>query len=717
MNESKNHNGFKFIGIVPLKDCNQKFRKNLKIGTPYLLYNNYIVELNDENSSVNAVTIDRCDVPNTMYNLNNGIKINISAVVGKNGSGKSALIELFYYFVYAISSLKEADEIGLQKYSNIVNDKLRLLEKDINFIDSEKEDYNLGIQYQEKYNIQVILRNEKSSYKNSLLQSLNDKLHLIKNTYSESLETDNLIQKELNVALIYELENHIYILEFINGKLTCKDHQGLNISSNFKFEKFFYSINLNYSHHSLNSNIIGGWIDTLFHKNDGYKTPVVINPMRDEGIYDINNELNLSKERLMFNLAYHLVKSQNNKEEYKLLDKYKIKTINFSIKPRSYPALLFSDNDGLQQLSSYFLMKDIVNDNNVAEIRHFDIAVGYLERKLKKTRRNYHSIIFKEFDSLSQSEDEYFQNFILEDNSHITKKIKQVVNYIRYAENSKKLDAIFNLEVLKTYSFTSDEFVAFILENKSHSKEEKSNSLNVLELMNYLPPSIFNIDFELSIVDKESILLSQLSSGEQQMIFNINTVLYHLYNLQSSFYSNNTRLVYKNVSIILDEIELYYHPEMQRQILKNILDSLELIKEKGMGGIESINICFLTHSPFILSDIPSQNVLKLKDGSPAPADSVNSFAANIYDLLKDEFFLENGALGAYVSDKIESIINKKIVEKEDLEVINLIGDPFLKGVVNKQIENKVSTEILNKEIMRLQEILNNRSENDTDQGI
>ncbi|GGF01666.1 hypothetical protein SAMN05443634_103214 [Chishuiella changwenlii] len=713
MDDVNNHNGFKLIGIVPLKDCNQKFRKNLKIGTPYLLYNNYTVELNDKNSSVNAITVNRCNVPNTMYNLDNGIKINISAVVGKNGSGKSALIELFYYFVYAISSLKEDDEIGLQKYSNIVQDKLKLLERDIKFINSEKENYSLGIQYQEKYNIQVILKNKKSNYKNSLLQSLNDKLHLIKNTYNEALENENLIQKELNMALIYELENHIYILEFINGKLTCKDYKGLNISSNFKFDKFFYSINLNYSHHSLNSNIIGGWIDTLFHKNDGYKTPVVINPMRDEGIYDINNELNLSKERLMFNLAYYLVKSQNNKEEYKLLDKYKIRTINFSIKPKSYPALLNFNNDGLQQSSSHFLIKNIVNENNFAKIKHFDIAVGYLERKLKKIRRNYHSIIFKEFDSSSQSEEEYFQNFILEDNSHITKKIKQVVNYIRYAENSKKLDAIFQLEVLKTCSFTSDEFVAFILENKSHSEEEKSNSLNVLELMNYLPPSIFNIDFELSIVDKERILLSQLSSGEQQMIFNINTVLYHLYNLQSSFSSKNTRLVYKNVSIILDEIELYYHPEMQRQILKNILDSLELIKTKENEGIESINICFLTHSPFILSDIPSQNILKLNEGKPESTDKINSFAANIYDLLKDEFFLENGAIGAFVSKKINDILIKDPIEEEDWSIINLVGDPFLKGVIKKKIEDKLSDDALKKEIERLQKIKQKRSKNDT----
>ena len=706
MNESTQHNGFKLIGIIPLKNCDQKFLKNLQIGTPYLFYNNYKVKLNDDNSSLTSIVVNKSNVPNTMYNLKNGIKINVSAVVGANGSGKSALIELFYYFVYAVSSREESDEVGLQKYSDILHDRLEILNRDINFISEKKFDYKLGIQYQEKYNLQISLKNEKSNYKSLLIQSLEDSQYFLENSFREALEVDDLIRKKLNVALIYELENKIYIAEFISGILKLKNQEGTTITDEFKFKDFFYSINLNYSHHSLNSNVLGGWIDTLFHKNDGYRTPVVINPMRNNGGYNINRELNLSKERLMFNLAYYLIKSQNGDQGYKLLDKYIIKSIKLSIKPDSFPLPIGSNEAELKELESYFLIKDFINQNNAAEIMHLDIAVGYLKRKLTKIKRNYSSIIFKDFnENNTDTLDDHFQNFILEDNSHITKKIKQVVNYLRYATKNLKLNsnAIFNLKLLNSISYSNAEFITFIEDNVRECEGKESNSLSVLELTNYLPPSIFNVDFELALEgESRNISLNQLSSGEQQMIFNVNTILYHLYNLQSSFSSNNTRLVYKNVSIILDEIELYYHPEMQRQILKNLLDSLELVKNYGRSGIKAINIQFLTHSPFILSDIPNQNILRLVEGKSVNNYKSNSFAANIYDLLKDEFFLNNGAIGAYASNKIASILDKDIIEQEDIDFINLIDDPFLKGVIKKQIEDKTSIDVLEDEIKRLQ---------------
>jgi len=783
------HNGFKIIGIVPLKDCNQKFRKNLKIGIPYIFYNNYGIYVKDDLSAIESVKKYQSKVPTTLYNLENGIKVNVSAVVGENGSGKSAIIELFYYLIYAVSIQKKYTEIGLTKYSEILRgnleqltddiqscktknnsvydfgkklqkkfnlkfkDKetgiiylktlkkklwenkfsnlleastdviktdLRQLEDDILSCDEKQADiYSFCINLQKKYDFHVEFKNENLDHLQSVEKELEEKKILLERLLEDSEYIDKLISQQLNVALIYEIESIIYILEYSENKLVIKDVEGQKIADQYIFNNFFYSISLNYSHHSLNSKVLGGWLDSLFHKNDGYKTPVVINPMRNDGIYDINHELKLSKERLMFNLAYYLVKSQNNnkgkdsKIEYKLLNKYRIKLIKFSIKQFIYPVVLKFEQKGLKEYDSFFLIEDFINKLNATEVSHLDIAISYLDGKLEKIKKNYRDIIYKDFDKKKDDEKLFFETFIKNDSSHISKKIKQVVNYLRYsAENiplSDTSNSIFKLKVLESNSFTSEEFVSYILENKNLDVREKSNSINVLDLINYLPPAIFNIDFELSLDNNDSILLSQLSSGEQQMIFNINTILYHLYNLQSSFSSNNTRLVYKSVSIILDEIELYYHPDMQREILKEILDSLELIKDKETLGIQSINLCFLTHSPFILSDIPSQNILRLKKEINRPKDETNSFAANIYDLLNDDFFLEKGAIGAFASHKITNILEKKNIEQEDMEIVNLIGDPFLKGVIKKKIEDKLSSSLLQKEIERLQKILKNQS--------
>lgn len=786
MENSKTNDGFKLIGIVPLKDCAKKFRKNLIIGSPYLFYNNYEINLKDNFSAINSVKKHLSKVPTILYNLDNGIKVNVSAIVGENGSGKSAVVELFYYLVYAVSSQKKYTEIGLTRYSKIIQNDLEQLKDDIRCCKKEHESvlrfsinlqkkYNLqfdskytGIVYlrklkkelrekiffsnklnastnvlsknltqfekdilsldekqdfiyrfciglQKKYDFQVELKDENKDYLQTVEKELEEKKNSLEKVQQESENIDKLIDKQLNVALIYEIAGVIYILEYSKSKLVVKNIEGKKIADQYLFNNFFYTISLNYSHHSLNSKVLGGWLDSLFHKNDGYRTPVVINPMRTDGIYDINHELNLSKERLMFNLAYYLVQNQQTEEEYKLLDKYKIETVNLSIKPHSYSFPMRFDKNGLKQLSSYFLLKSFINEYNSSKIIHLDICISYLEKKLEKLEKNYYAIIYKDFDPNLDKREIYFKNFVLTDNSHITKKIKQVVNYLRYAVEETQIkgafSSIFKLKVLETISFTSEEFVSYIQENKNLDFKQIDNSLNVLNLMNYLPPAIFNIDFTLSFDNNDNILLSQLSSGEQQMIFNINTILYHLYNLQSSFSSHNNRQVYKNVSIIMDEIELYYHPDMQRKILREILDSLELIKEREAKGIESINLCFLTHSPFILSDIPSQNVLKLRKKDAKIENETNSFAANIYDLLNDDFFLEEGAIGAFASTKIKEILEKENLEAEDMKIINLIGDSFLKGVLKKKIEGKLSNSLIRTEIDRLNRILNERDKN------
>jgi hypothetical protein len=82
-----------------------------------------------------------------------------------------------------------------------------------------------------------------------------------------------------------------------------------------------------------------------------------------------------------------------------------------------------------------------------------------------------------------------------------------------------------------------------------------------------------------------------------------------------------------------------------------------------------------THSPFILSDIPTQNVLKLKEGVPIPdKNGKNSFGANIHDLLADEFFLENGFMGEFAKQTIKKIITEinKMDHKTPESQINLI---------------------------------------------
>ena len=46
------------------------------------------------------------------------------------------------------------------------------------------------------------------------------------------------------------------------------------------------------------------WIEALFHKNDGYRTPIVLNPFRERGNIDINVETELAEQRSIAFFSY-----------------------------------------------------------------------------------------------------------------------------------------------------------------------------------------------------------------------------------------------------------------------------------------------------------------------------------------------------------------------------------------------------------------------------
>ena len=63
-----------------------------------------------------------------------------------------------------------------------------------------------------------------------------------------------------------------------------------------------------------------------------------------------------------------------------------------------------------------------------------------------------------------------------------------------------------------------------------------------------------------------------------------------------------------------------------------------------------------THSPFILSDVAKTNVLFLdRNGYPQEVDSMHTFGANIHTMLKNSFFLKEGAIGAFAKKVIGEV--------------------------------------------------------------
>ena len=195
----------------------------------------------------------------------------------------------------------------------------------------------------------------------------------------------------------------------------------------------------------------------------------------------------------------------------------------------------------------------------------------------------------------------------------------------------------------------------------------------------------------------KGVSMESLSSGERQFYFAVSTLIYHIFNIKSVPIS---RIHYRNILLVLDEIELCFHPEYQRTFIKRLIDLLERLH---LNTFLSFHIITTTHSPFILSDVPSDNILYLKQGiEQNNNDFINPFGANLNDILYQSFFLENGFMGAFAQEKIKSLINFLSSEKMETKewdkfkaekLIKCIGEPILKVQLEVLFDRKFIIEI------------------------
>lgn len=620
---------FKLIAIRPTYGCDILFSKCLEIGKPYVFYNNYDFSRYSDNSRrLNINDSGYADIYSIKDQTGHEININISCIVGENGSGKSSLVELFYVFCYNISVITEAlyDEIGKKYFTK--GDAIQSVEVEVFY-------------------------------------EINKELKMIKLS-GDSFDT-------------FQFEKGIFKKSKID----------------FHLNDFFYTISMNYSVHSLNSEVLGDWIHKLFHKNDGYQTPIVINPYRNKGNIDINNEEYLVKSRLITNIlgrnasgrgARNNLKNLLNGKIAKRLH-VKLNRQKFNSRNNENPFILTNELGHLvlPVVFKYFLgnEKFIYRDNRLNRY-----AEEYIILKLKSIASKYSQ--YKEFDSFL-NDLEKTKKFILKlskDRSHITFKLRQAINFLDndlYARRKESFDL--------TVDYISRKL-----------DEEKSRTGR--ELIDILPPAFFDIDIEFEDRDR----FDHLSSGEKQRAYIIATLIYHLNNLNSTEEKYITNK-YKNVNIIFDEIELYFHPEFQRNLVSDILESF---KKTTITNIDSINLIFVTHSPFILSDVINNNVLFLtKDKSDLQAiRELKTFGGNIHDLLANSFFLKNGLIGEFAKKRIENIL-KTLTSKEAkidnnrdlLNEIEIIGEPFLRMKLEELYYSKYDKQkrikVLEQEIERL----------------
>lgn len=628
-------NNFKLIAIRPLSKCNEKYIKTLKEDEYYIFDKSYSIE-------DNMIVVD-ANTDISLFNLDN-IKLNINAIVGKNGTGKSTIVELLFALIHNISIQKEI----------LKNDKDDEGSKDIKTI----ENLNVELFFENDYIYKIVLEND--DFKCFKYKKDND----------------------------YE-ENKKYKFDLIED----------NIADSFKIEDLFYTIAVNYSQHSLNSLNIGKWIKSLFHKNDAYQTPIVIEPYRKNGDIDVNKQESLVKQRLLANLLLQLedgVSKENNPRQLtEFYEAVKLEvTFNESKFKEKSPEIRAKYLDKINEENKvlfYSIFNVDLNNISHSMKKHLEEYIFIKVIKISLTYAHYYKY-FKENKKLTKSK-EYFER-LLEDDSHITYKLKQAVNFLKYKDLQFENMDILNIE--------------------DHSDNiEKIKQKNNDEVINrYLPPTLFDIDI---ILDND-INFSTLSSGEKQKIYSVNSILYHINNINSV---EKTLHNYKHINIILDEIELYFHPELQRNYLSYLHHT---IAKSNSNNILAINILFVTHSPFILSDIPDSKILFLDKNSKdinsktlPSAKEIKTFGANIHELLINGFFMNN-SIGEFALKEIKTIVNfhhevmsikEETLLKEKEKLYNNLKDRFY--FIQEHIGEDYISGIIKNHLVDIEKRLNSNS--------
>ncbi len=316
------------------------------------------------------------------------------------------------------------------------------------------------------------------------------------------------------------------------------------------------------------------------------------------------------------------------------------------------------------------------------------------------------------------------------------KKVEQKENYI-YTVFEIDID---DLEYDKDEDYKDIESIAYSeFECKRNIDNEKFDDstefLKKSSLGNILKEN-FSIDLKDEINNK---LYNDLSFGEQQLINILNQIyalgikhyIYKIYDTDVHLYPDETedtqiwdseyvKQNIKNFIIFFDEIDIGFHPDWQKRTIQYIIDFLSLIPDKNF------HLIFTTHSPFLLSDIPKQNITfldkydneKFKNKYPnlnngncinvTKEIDIKPFGANIHNLLAHGFFMEDGLMGEFALQKIQSIVtfyndvkngekNKKEYDKVKKEydkvknefhfIRDNIGEEYIKGVITNHIES------------------------------
>lgn len=281
------------------------------------------------------------------------------------------------------------------------------------------------------------------------------------------------------------------------------------------------------------------WYHGIFHKNDGYKTPLVLTPYRNKGNININIENTLSKERFIS----MLMMSYDDKGGFKRINGH-LDVESFEIRLKGDYGRDFINNqlditsidEGkylvlqlmIQDMWKQKVLDDVDDWSRHAEGKCFwKEALKYIVYKTIKIATKYEDYKWMgdciedfltgktEQEELNEDMYEYIDSLI-GDRSHITRKIRQSLAYLlTEPDEGVYKNGIAKLE-MKTLSEKAKTTVGKLRERYGYDSY-------VRDIEDLIPPAFLDAKMILKEVDGKGneIAFETLSSGEKQQIFSV----------------------------------------------------------------------------------------------------------------------------------------------------------------------------------------------------
>jgi predicted ATPase len=383
------------------------------------------------------------------------------------------------------------------------------------------------------------------------------------------------------------------------------------------------------------------------------------------------NHKDISTAYLIY--EYSKDKKINYKYQYNLYKSYTIKNVIHMLKDSSIDLPFNKPNDLNINVNEIYIENE-TEDKFLKKLKEF-------REKEQKETKFYTNILENALYFVYELDEEKF-NDILKEN---------IDNIIDLYKKFKEID--------KDFFESIDTFLSFV---KKYTKDKDYTtfllSLKLQDIDNKFIDSIIDMSTIFDILHFN--WKPELSTGQESFIFQFANFYYILKDIQKT-----------NILVLVDEGETTMHPDWQKNYIKWIIDFF-----KNNFTDKKFHIILTSHSPFLLSDIPKQNIIfldkdkeencKVVDGLK---DKKQTFGANIHTLLSDGFFMNDGLMGEFAKSKINDVIDflhnkpSSISDKIEAEnIIKIIGEPFIRDKLLQMYAEKFHADIVDIKIKNLE---------------